>query len=361
MKSTQPQLCYKNLLVALALALALAAPPAGALPLSIGDRVKITIPEGTEFAGRYEIDTDGRIEFPHLGAVPLAGLEPDEAASRIARSLIEKGFFRPEFVKVSVQVLAWAPVEVNVQGAVFLPGRLLINSQQRIESDRSVENDVPGDASPERFLTNAVALSGGIEPDADVSDIRVIRGGVEKSYDLSGHFTGKPIEEVPLIAGDQVIVPRRKTFNVALVRPSRITPGTVKVYLSNLTTPAKSNSQAAIENGREAAGLPYGSRFSQAVVAANCAGGTQSTNAARVALMVHTDRESGQTRSWERPVEELLRHSRDDTNPFLMPGDGVACYDSTVTNVRDFFGTIADIMFPFNLLFGSNNLFGVRR
>jgi polysaccharide export outer membrane protein len=348
--------------LALALALALSNTSAYALPLSNGDRLKLTIPEGAEFNGRYEIDTDGQIQMPHLGAVPVAGLEPDQAAARIAEALVRKGLFRPEFAKVSLQVLAWAPIEVSVGGAVYLPGRQLINSQQRIESDRSIENDLPGDASPERYLTNAIALSGGVEPDADVAHVRVLRGGLEKTYDLSGLISGEPVAEIPLVAGDRVYVPRTKTFDVSLVRPSRITPGTVKVYLSNLTVPAKNNSAAAIENNRQdAVGFPYGSRFSQAVVAANCVGGTQATNSDRVAVLVHTDRVSGKTRALQRPIEAILRDSSDENNPLLLPGDGVACYDSTVTNVRDIFSTIGDILFPFNLLFGPNRIFGLSR
>lgn len=345
--------------VAVALALTLTLSQAVyAIPLSNGDRIKVVIPEGAEFSGRYEIDTEGQLDFAYLGMIPVAGLEPDQAAARIAQALVRQGLFQPDFVKVSVQVLAWAPIEVTVAGAVYQPGRVLINAQQHIESDRSVENDLPGDASPERYLTNAIGSSGGVEPDADVAHVRVIHAGIEQTYDLSGLFTGESVQEVALVAGDQVIVPSTKKFDVSLVRPSRITPGTIKIFLSNLTVPAKNNSSAAVENNRDVAGFPYGSRFSQAVIAANCVGGTQTTNAERAAVLVHTDRHSGQTKTWQRPVEAIIRNSDDENNPFLMPGDGVACYDSTVTNVRDIFGFLGDIFYPFSLLLNAGRLFG---
>jgi polysaccharide biosynthesis/export protein len=72
-------------------------------------------------------------------------------------------------------------------------------------------------------------------------------------------------------------------------------------------------------------------------------------------VLVRTDRMTGQTRAVDRPVEELLRAVNDDeTNPFLMPDDGVACYDSKTTNLRGVAQVLGEIFSPFSLLF---NLF----
>jgi hypothetical protein len=38
----------------------------------------------------------------------------------------------------------------------------------------------------------------------------------------------------------------------------------------------------------------------------------------------------------ERNIENLLRRAdRDDYDPYLLPGDALACYDSTVTNLAE--------------------------
>jgi hypothetical protein len=38
----------------------------------------------------------------------------------------------------------------------------------------------------------------------------------------------------------------------------------------------------------------------------------------------------------ERDIEDLLRRAdRDDYDPYLLPGDALACYDSTVTNIAE--------------------------
>ena len=61
----------------------------------------------------------------------------------------------------------------------------------------------------------------------------------------------------------------------------------------------------------------------------------------------------------QRSVETLLRaRERDSINPYLMPDDSVACYDSPVTEAADVasivnilltpFKTIRDIQYPNN-------------
>ena len=37
-------------------------------------------------------------------------------------------------------------------------------------------------------------------------------------------------------------------------------------------------------------------------------------------------------------------------NPYLMPNDAVACYDSDITNYRDIAKTLTDLIIPFKLL-----------
>jgi polysaccharide biosynthesis/export protein len=325
--------------------------PSQALPLSPGDRVQVIIPEGAEFAGGYVVNNDGALEFPYLGPVPVAGLEPEEAVQKISTALVNGRYFQKNFLKVNLQVLAWAPIQVKVQGAVFEPGRVLINPRPQTGESKD-DNVLPGDANHERYLAAAIQAAGGVRPDADIKHVRLLRGSVEKTIDLSGMLTGESVDDVPLVAQDQIIIPSTGSFQASLARPSQITPPGIKVFVSNLTIPASSNSGSAVAGNTVGISLAYGARFSQAVVASNCAGGTQGGNAERYATLVRTDRLTGVTKNLDRPIEDILRHSTDESNPLLFSGDGVACYDSTVTNTRDLFRTIADIINPFGLLYG---------
>ncbi|CAN1211941.1 Polysaccharide export protein [Tumidithrix helvetica PCC 7403] len=320
--------------------------PTNALPLSAGDRISITIPFGEPFTGSYEVNLDGTLKLPYLKPLSVSGLEPTEVEQKLYTILTTERYFQPNFLRVSVAVLDWAPVQVVVSGAVYEPSRVLINQPNKDEQRTPKLTFISGDYAPKRYLTSAIQGSGGITPYADIKNIQVFRGDREITIDLSGIFTGEPVQDLPLIAGDRVIVPTLDKFQNELMRPTQITPPGVKVLLSNLTVPATSNASASVN--KDSTGFPYGARFSQAVVAANCAGGTPSTNANRRAVLVHTDRLTGKTYTYDRSIEELLRDSTDNTNnPFLQSDDGVACYDSSVSDVRDITRSILDFINPF--------------
>ncbi len=342
----------RNLIAALLTVLLPLGIPAAvrALPLSSGDRVKVTIPEGEEFSGIFEVNLSGELELPYVRDIRVTGLEPDQVEQRIHQALVAQGYFQPSFLRVSVNVVQWAPVEVFVSGSTFQPGRVLINEWSDAEQTQTPVQQA-GQAPFKRLLSSAIRQAGGVTPTANVRDIALIRGGRGQTIDLSGIFTGQPFKDIPLIAGDQVIVPDTGTIDPILVRPSQITPVGVKIFISNLTVPAAGNAVAAI--GRDATSFPYGSRFSQAVVSGNCAGGALWTNARRKAVLVRTNSETGETKVLEKPVEDLLRRSTDnENNPYLMANDAVACYDSGVTNFRDILGVIRDFVVPGALIYG---------
>jgi polysaccharide export outer membrane protein len=323
--------------------------PGIALPLSPGDRIEVSIPNDTYFARVYEVNQDGNLEIPYLGLLPVVGLEPLEVQTKLSETLIEKKFFPPNRLQLSVQVLIWAPVQVSVAGAVFQPGRILINDPYDPPAITSISTDsrqVTGSYPVRRYLTVAIKAAGGVLPTADLTQVKLVRNNQEQIVDLSGIFAGSPITDIPLIAGDQVVVPPSDRFQPELMRPSQITPPGVKVFVSNLTTPA-----IPVDNQQEGIAFPYGARFSQAVISANCAGGIVATNADRKAILIRVDTLSGKTTVVERKVEDLLRNSTsNEDNPPLLPRDGVACYDSDMTNTRDIFRSIAEFLNPLNPL-----------
>jgi polysaccharide biosynthesis/export protein len=314
------------------------ATPSLALPLSPGDRVKLTIPEGTEFSGIFEVNLEGNLEIPYLTPLPVVGLEPEQVEENLTTALIDGAFFQRSFLQVSLKVVQWGPVEVFVSGATFLPGRVFINE---LSPGEKTQPPVPvaGQYPPNRYLAAAIRDAGGIKPTADIKNIQLIRNGETRIVDLSGVLTGEPFADVALIAGDRIIVPDSGKMHNELVRPSPITPTGVKVFLSNLTVPATGNAVSGI--GRDATSFPYGSRFSHAVTAANCAGGTRGTNAERKAILVTTEQLTGKTTYLQRHINDLLTNSTSDANnPFLQANDIVTCYDSRVVQFRDVIQTI---------------------
>ncbi len=198
-------------------------------------------------------------------------------------------------------------------------------------------------------MTAAILQAGGLKPTADIHNIRLIRGNQERVIDLSGVITGQPVPDIPLIAGDRIIVPHGDGVQNDLVRPSQITPTEIPVLVSNLTSPTAAN----LGKGGQIVKLEYGTRLSQAAIAAGCAGGSRSTNAKRKVALVRTDRLVGATSVVDRPVERLIKDAaNDEENPFLMPQDGVVCYDSKVTNISNILRAVGTIFSPFFLIPG---------
>ena len=319
-----------------------------ALPLSPGDRIKITIPEGEEFSGIFEVNIDGRLEVPYLPPLQAAGLEPEQLRGNLRRSLVNLGFFQPSYLRVSLNIVQWAPVEVFVSGETFVPGRVLVNELSPSETTQAPV-PVSGQYPPNRFLSTSLKQAGGITPRADIRAIRLTRNGRTTLHDLSGVLSGKPFQDVPVIAGDHIEVPNTGVVNPDLVRVSQITPSGVKIFLSNLTVPSSSNASSGIS--RDATSFSYGSRFSHAVVAANCVGGTGFTNAGRTAILVRTNQADGTTAYLERNVNSLMMgRNNGQNNPHLMANDAVACYDSPFTNIRDVINAVGQFIGPIGVL-----------
>jgi polysaccharide export outer membrane protein len=331
--------------------------PGWALPLSPGDRIRVSVPGDQElpqvyrFSGIYEVNLDGNIQIPYLQPLPVAGKELEQVEQDLFNAFIQGGFFRAESLQLSADILQWAPIQVTVSGETFVPGRVFSGARPETDPITSLEGGegpitVSGNYSPSRYLTEVLRLAGGVMPTADVRNVQIIRGDEVKVVDLTGVFTGEPVEDVALISGDRVVVPDSGTFQNNLVLPSQITPETIAVFLSNQTVPRGGGA-----TGGEVAQLEYGTRFSQAAIGALCGGGTRSVNANRRIALVRTERPTGETFVLERKIEDIIEDSSsNEDNPYLMPRDGIVCYDSRVTNISAIFDFIGNIFAPIRLI-----------
>mgnify|MGYP000066850835 CR=1 FL=1 len=324
-------------------------PARNTLPLSPGDMIEIMMEYGEGFNGSYVLDNQGLLTLPILEPIYASGMSPRELSERVEIALIKANIFRPATATVHIKVLHLAAIEVPVTGAVFQAGRVRINSAR---DNKKIDQRVvaSGDYSNKRLLSEAIRTAYGARPDAKLDQVILIRQGWQIEVDLSGILSGLPVKDYPLIDGDQVIVPSTGCFQAHLVRPSQITPKLLRVFMSNLIDSAENNSSAGV--GRYSTNLPYGTKLLQAAVSANCVGGKEWTNASRKVILASIHPITNQTQVIERSVEQLMRQAnRDDINPYVMPNDAIACYDSDITNLRDVARTIVDVLSPFSLLF----------
>lgn len=312
------------------------------LPLSPGDMVDIKIPDGEEFSGHHIVNQSGLLSLPYIPPLAVAGFDIYQVEEKLKLHLITNEIFTPRSAKVSVRPVEWSAIQIFVKGSVYIPGRHLISG---VPSNRvhKLRSQTTGDYPTSRYLSEALRAGSGVRPDAKMDQIMLIRRGWKIETDMSGVFTGEPINDIPLVAGDQVIVPTLGCFQEELIRPSQVTPKAIRIFISNLIVPATSNSSAGV--GKFSETVPYGTRLLQALVSGNCVGGIALTSATRHALLVSENPLTGESEVIERSIEELMRGAhRDDINPYVLPNDAIACYDSNVTNLRDAAKTVTEVM-----------------
>lgn len=313
------------------------------LPLSAGDRVRIRIDEGAAFSGVFEVNVDGSLHIPYLDAVQVAGLSVMQAQKELINTLVKQKMYQPGFNGVSIKILQWTKIQVFVQGAVFKPGRVLLNEKLAIQQAYQ-QTQESGDNPVNRYLTAGLKGAGGIRPDADLTRINIIRQGRRIIIDVSGLFSGFPVKDIPLIEGDRLVIPSVGKVQAELIRPTQITPPGFQVFMSNLSQPIMGNAQAAVSKSSRS--LPYGTRLLEGAVAANCMGGSW-INSSRKILHSSKDLLTGESQVKVFELDDMVQNVTNlDGNPYLMPDDGLACFDSDATNVREVAKFLGDILDP---------------
>lgn len=300
--------------------------------LSRNDLVAVRIAEDDTFNGSYVVSRDGMLKLPFLQPIRAQGRSTDQVEADIAKALLVDDFYQ-DAPRISVRATDFASVSIGVSGAVFEPHAVQIGGVRGDAVD-SQRQGASGASTEGRNLSVALRAAGGVRPDADISAVEVRRGGKTYRLDMRGVFEGQNTIDIMLLTGDEVRVPSRQCFQDDLMRPSPISPPGVSLFLSNLTQPAQHNAASAI--GQTVRQVPYGSRYMQAVIDANCVGGARTTSAHRSAVLFSRNPTTGVSVVIERDIEDLLRRAdRDDYDPYLLPGDAMACYDSTVTNIAE--------------------------
>lgn len=313
-----------------------------------GDMLSLRIIGMEQYDGLYKVTAQGNLDLPFFKSFPATGQSRENLIDNIESELVRLKWFYQDSVDVDLSLVNLAAINVSVTGAVFNPGRVVINSQPITKPDTVVQH-VSGAFSSRRNVVSALSAAGGIRPDADIANVYLKRGNKVLAISLTSFIDGNGFGETPtLINGDQIIVRSTGFVNPSLIKPSQVTPPGMRVFMSNLTAPSLSNAQSAV--GTDSTRLPYGSSLLDSVISANCIGGTHQANASRSVVLVTRNLGSNQQIVVRRSINQLLANSSNQlVNPFMMPNDGLACYDSRFTNFRDVARGIGELISPFLL------------
>ena len=160
-----------------------------------GDTVKITVYEQPDLTTVVRINHLGTISFPFLGEVSVGGLTPDAAGQLIASGLKKGGFVKVP--QVSLTVEEYRSHQISVMGKVNKPGRFTLETKT--------------------LVVDLLARAGGLTTDAaDV--ITVVRNDADRparyQIDLLKFYGGDMAQNIELISGDIILVPKMNTFYV---------------------------------------------------------------------------------------------------------------------------------------------------
>lgn len=168
----------------LALWLAVAPAHAAGTALRVGDILTITLPGEAALNKDFQVDRQGQVTLPEVGAVKVAGMELPDATVAI-RTALGKAYRDLERLTV---VIKDRKLLVTVLGYVKTPGAV----------------ELPGDATIQMALTTA----GGLAQGAQLDRLQLRRGREQTSFDYKKYLdTGDPSLLPELQPLDTIFVP----------------------------------------------------------------------------------------------------------------------------------------------------------
>ena len=167
---------------------------------------------GAQTPAAYVVDQEGRIQFPYLGAIRVAGMTEVEARDLLAEQLI-KAIKKPE---ITLRVVSFRSKKVYVDGEVKTPGNQAID-------------DAP------MTLLEAFTRAGGLLPTADQSAVVISRAGISYPVNLPALVRqGVNPSDIVLADGDVVRV-RSRDENKIYVLGEVNTPKALPMVNGRLT------------------------------------------------------------------------------------------------------------------------------
>ncbi len=157
---------------------------------SAGDIFDVRVYGEEDLTGTFQVAQDGSIDYPFIGRVRVAGLEPTEVADLITHKLKGEQYLKNP--QVSILVKEYNSKRVSVIGAVAHPGTFPL--------------------SPGMTVVQAITEAGGFSPLASKNSTALTRtiDGHRRTYHLrAGDVSEGQGRDLTIRAGDIIYVPER--------------------------------------------------------------------------------------------------------------------------------------------------------
>jgi len=190
--------------LAIMVALVLAGPALAAeQAMARGDTLGLEVVGESDLTGQYLVGDDGYVSLPLVGRLEAAGRTCSELGGQIKGALSR--YLKNPVLTLSIR--GHSRRVVSVGGQVRSPGSY--------------------ELGPATTLLQALGLAGGPLPTANLSQVRLLRGGESTSYDLDRYQRQNDTSQNPILQpGDDVLVEEIHHFFVtgAVQRPGAYLP-----------------------------------------------------------------------------------------------------------------------------------------
>ncbi|MBX3127323.1 MAG: polysaccharide export protein [Polyangiaceae bacterium] len=166
------------------------APPMESTTLGPGDLFQLQIVGEKDLPQEYQVASDGTVDLPYIQTLTVSGLEPQEVARLVRKTLIEKKILTDPSVVVSVK--EYNSKRITVLGQVQKPGSFPL--------------------TPGMTLIQAISLSGGLTSIANKDRVNLTRRtkkGTQTVVLSVESITEGRSQDIPLQAGDQIYIHER--------------------------------------------------------------------------------------------------------------------------------------------------------
>lgn len=177
--------------------------------LGPNDVISINVIDGEEYnVDSIVIPPDGKIIYGPIGEFNVAGKTIGEVNDLITAALVY--YLRDP--KVTVNLAETKSFMIYVTGAVMNPGSYEMNTNTQRQASYNTDRQIRLERSTP-LLSNVLVAAGGVRYDADLEHIKIQNSadGTEFEVNLFDLLDGDTNQDIYLMAGDSVVVPRVNT------------------------------------------------------------------------------------------------------------------------------------------------------
>lgn len=190
---------YKLLCILIVLSLLPTAALAKDYAITVGDKLAVSVADEPDYLTEALVRPDGKITVRNCGEVMARGLTPEQLQEELAKKLRE--LIRNPIVTVAVTQFA--------NSRIFLVGGGV----------KPATFDLAQHASLLHLLASIEDMTS-----ADLHSAALVRDGREIKKDLSALYAGDASQDVPLKAGDAIVIPASSTTRGVYVVGAVVTP-----------------------------------------------------------------------------------------------------------------------------------------